>query len=95
MLNRVGRRQNITAMDTRFLDVPIEYRKMSDRALEKEQAYLLHQISISLQRISQISVMLCMGQKNILTGTKLVGDLQAHYCALEALTEEKQYRQIP
>jgi hypothetical protein len=73
----------------------MKYRKMSDRALDKKQGHLLLEINISQQRIRRISDMLGAGQNKILSNTKLVGNLYAHYRALEALIEENQYRQIP
>lgn len=50
-------------MENRLLAVgPMEYRRMSDKKLEQEQAYVLHKISLTMQRIQRISVLLCMGQ---------------------------------
>lgn len=74
---------------------PIEYRKWSDKQLDKEQAYILSQISATMQRVQNISVLLCQGKRDILSGTRCIQDLQEHYRALEAVTEEMRFRQIP
>jgi len=73
----------------------MNYRKMSDAALLKEQAYLLYQVSATMQRIQRWSVMLCTGQKVILTGTRLTEDLQTHLQALEAVADEIGFRKLP
>jgi hypothetical protein len=72
----------------------IEYRKMSDKKLEQEEAYLLHQIGLTMQRIQLVCAMLPIGQKSVLNGSKLIKDLEIHYRQLEAVTEEKQFRII-
>lgn len=73
---------------------PIEYRRMSDRKLEQEQAYVLHQISLTMQRIQLVCALLPMGRKTALTGSKLIQYLELHYRQLEAIADEKQCRLI-
>lgn len=73
----------------------MNYRKLSDASLQKEQEYILSQISATLQRIQRVSVMLCTGKRDILTGTRLTQDLQTHLQALEAVTDEMNFRLLP
>lgn len=73
----------------------MNYRKMSDNALQKEREYIMAQISATMQRIQRVSVMLCTGQRDILSGTRLTQDLQTHLQALEAVTDEIGFRNLP
>ena len=71
------------------------YRKMSETRLLQERDYVLHQLGLTMQRFQRVAALLCIGQKQSVSGRKLMQDMQEHYAQLEAIADELQYRRIP